>query len=222
MDQTPWNLGELREHVRTLPDESQIALSYISSMGWADQIFTYHFCEARDALRAIPVDKDPNSITNHELLFAPTPENDRNKLIVRANVIACIYTIRNAYDHFAQLCNALLLLPAIPVDECNFYKVKNRLPQSILKEELEQLSQSEWFKYIAAYSNTSKHRALVQQSMHISFVNGTAGIRADGFVHDQAHEPRLISDLLEGVLEVKNQIIVCGRALNAQVLGTNG
>lgn len=222
MDETPWNLKELRDHVRRLPGDRQFILSAISSLDWSDRIFRYHFCEARDALRAIPIDNDPNSIKNHELMFSSSDEHDWNMLVVRANVIACIHTVRNAYDHLAQLCNALLVSPPIPVDKCDFHKVRDRLPQSALKQELDMLSASQWFKYVAAYSNTSKHRTLIQQSLHLSYADGTAGLRAEGFTHDQAYAPYMVGDLLEGILWVKNHILACGKALNSQVVRANG
>jgi hypothetical protein len=143
-------------------------------------------------------------------------------LVVRANVIACIHTVRNAYDHLAQLCNALVLIPPITVKDCDFNKVRRRLPQSELLDEFDRLGDSDWFKYVAAYSNTSKHRALVQQSFHLSYANGTAGLRAESFQHDQSYPSYMIGELLEGILEVKNNIIACGRALNKLVLPANG
>ena len=206
-----------------MPGDRDFVLSAISSLDWSDRIFRYHFCEARDALRAIPVDRDdPASFKNHELLFMSSEEHEKNMLIVRANVIACIHTVRNAYDHLAQLCNALLLSPTIPIDKCDFHKVRERLKPSQLKEEFCTLSASPWFKYIGAYSNTSKHRALVQQSIHLSYADGVAGIRAEAFTHDQTYGPYMVGDLLEGVLQVKNHILACGKALNAQVLPVNG
>ena len=222
MDKVPWNLKALREHVQQLQGDRQFILSVISSLDWSDRIFRYHFCEARDALRALPIDEDPSSIKNHELLFLSSDEHDQNMLIVRANVVACIHTVRNAYDHLAQLCNALLISPVLPIEKCDFYKVRERLPQSNLRHELDTLSESQWFKYIAAYSNTSKHRALVQQSLHLSYADGVAGLRAESFTHDQTYGPYMVGDLLEGILWVKNHIIACGRALNGQVVSANG
>lgn len=151
-------------------------------------------------------------------MFSSSDEHDYNMLVVRANVIACIHTVRNAYDHMAQLCNALLLSPAISIDKCDFHKVRDRLPQSNLRQELDTLSASRWFKYIAAYSNTSKHRALVQQSLHLSYTDGVAGLRAESFTHDQTYGAYMVGDLLEGILGVKNHIIACGCALNSQVV----
>ena len=206
-----------------MPGDRKLVLSAISSLDWSDRIFRYHFCEARDALRAIPIDKDdPASIKNHELLFMSSEEHEHSMLVVRANVIACIHTVRNAYDHLAQLCNALLLSPSIPVEKCDFHRVREQLQPSPLKQELDTLSASPWFKYVAAYSNTSKHRALVQQSMHLSYIDGVAGLRAEAFTHDQTYGPYMVGDLLEGILQVKNHILACGKALNAQVLPVNG
>lgn len=192
-------------------------LAFVSSLDWADQIFRYHFVLARDALKRIPIDEDPESVANFELLLSLSEEQSYALLETRANVLACIHTVRNAYEHFAQLCNALLLEPKIPVDECALYKVRARLPDSELKHELDLLVGSGWFKYVAAYSNTSKHRALVQQSLHLSFADGVAGVRAEGFTHDADYPPHMIGDLLEGVLSVKNQIVTCGNALSRQL-----
>lgn len=155
-------------------------------------------------------------------MFSPSEEHDHNTLVVRANVIACIHTVRNAYDHLAQLLNALLLTPPLPIKDCDFHKVRKLLPQSDLRQELDTLSESPWFKYVAAYSNTSKHRSLVQQSLHLSFADGIAGLRAEGFEHGEAYSAYMVGDLLDGILEVKNRIIDFGLVLNSQVLPANG
>jgi hypothetical protein len=155
-------------------------------------------------------------------MFSSSDEHDHNMLVVRANVIACIHTVRNAYDHLAQLCNALVLTPPIDLKECDFKKVRRRLPRSDLLDEFDRLGDSEWFKYIAAYSNASKHRALIQQSFHLSYANGTAGLRAESFQHDKPYPSYMIGELLEGILEVKNNIIRCGRALNRLTVSAKG
>ena len=142
-------------------------------------------------------------------------------LVVRANVLACIHTVRNAYEHLAQLCNALLIAPPISIEACDLRKVHKRLPPSTLRKELDVLLESQWFQYVAAYSNASKHRSLVQQSLHLSFSDGVAGVRAESFTHDKDYPPYMVGDLLEGILEVKNHIIACGRALNDQVVPAN-
>lgn len=218
LERERWNLKELREHIRTLPKERKVALAFVTSLDWADRIFKYHFCEARDALRSVPIDEDPNSIKNHELMFSSTDEHEFSMLVIRANVTACIHTARNAYDHLAQLCNVLLLDPPMSVESCDFHRVRRSLPESELRNKLDLLAESDWFQYIAAYSNTSKHRMLVQQSLHLSYADGIAGIRAESFEHDKAYPSHMVGDLLEGILEVKNQIIICGRTLNDEII----
>lgn len=217
MERPRWNLKVVREHAHRHCPDRRTVLAFVTSLDWSDQIFRYHFVLARDALKRLPVDEDPASIANFELLLRLSVDHSHALLETRANVLACIHTVRNAYEHFAQLCNALLLEPQIPIDECGLYKVRARLPDSELKHELDVLAGSDWFKYIAAYSNTSKHRALVQQNMHLSFAEGVAGVRVEGFTHDKDYPPHMVGDLLEGVLGVKNQIITCGNALNRQL-----
>ena len=187
-------------------------------MAWSDRIFRYHFCLLRDTLRAIPADPDPNSPKNWHLVFAASDEYEDQLLAVRANLIACVYTVRNAYDHLAQLVNAMLMPKPMSVGQCDLPRLVPRLPASPVKDELVRLIDSPEFKYVAAYSNTSKHRGLVKQSFHISFEEGTVGVRAESFSYGTGYSARMVSDLLEDLLAVKNRIIECGKALNAQVL----
>lgn len=222
MEKLSWNFKELRDHVRRTADDPQSVLNLIASLDWSDRLFRYHFCTARDTIRAVPLDDDPSSVISLDRVFRSAEQNDHELLVVRANVLACIHTVRNAYDHLAQLCNATLLAPPIPVERCDLHRLHKRLPPSDLRDELDALTGSHWFKYVSAYSNASKHRALVQQGLHLSFADGVLGVRVDGFTHDQDYPPYMVGDLLEGVLGVKNQIIACGCALNRLVLSPSG
>jgi hypothetical protein len=221
MDRPSWNLKELRDHVRTLPGDRKFMLDVIASLDWSNQIFQYHFQTARDALREIPVDDEPNMRSNLELLFSSSEEHDYRMLVIRANVLSCVHTTRNAYDHLAQIINALMLSSSIPIKDCDIKKVHRRLPSSKLHQEINNLLESHWFQYVAAYSNASKHRALVQQALYLSFSDGKAGIRAESFTHDKVYPAYMVGDLLDGILEVKNHIVACGSALNSELLRAN-
>ena len=196
-------------------------LSVITSLDWSDRIFRYHFDTARDALRDIPVDDERNFRSSLESLFTSSEEHDYKMLVIRANVISCVHTARNAYDHLAQLINALILSSAIPVKDCDIKKVHKALPSSNLRQELDHLIASHWFQYVVAYSNTSKHRALVQQALHLSFADGKAGVRTNAFTYDKDYPAYSVGDLLDGILEVKNNIVACGSALNSELLRAN-
>ena len=65
-----------------MPGNRQFVLSVITSLDWSDRIFRYHFDTARDALRDIPVDDEPNFRSSLESLFTSSEEHDYKMLVI--------------------------------------------------------------------------------------------------------------------------------------------
>lgn len=193
-------------------------MAFISSVADTDMIFRYHFDLAKEALDRIDLPKEGVTVSAFETVFMGSKRQSLDLLAIRANVLACIHCVRNGYDHFAQLCNILLLDSQLSPSVATLYKVRVNLPQSSLKVLLDEIAASHWFKYVNDFSNTSKHRALVQQSLHLSFADGIAGVRTEAFSHERDYPAYMVGELLEGILELKNQIVPCGVALNESVL----
>lgn len=90
------------------------------------------------------------------------------------------------------------------------------MPASSLTSRLEVLLQSDWYNYVAAFTNTSKHRQLVQHLMTVSIEENRAGIRLAAFTYgNRSFKAYWAHEVLCGAIEVKNGIIECGRLLNA-------
>jgi hypothetical protein len=212
----PWNLDVLREHIRRQGAETDFLLEVADSLGRSVNIFRYHLFTARDALKGI-VDERHSVDKALDVVFGEQQEAYRYaKLVSEAHMFGCFHVARSMFDMFAQLVNGLVLNSSLSVRDCDIWRVHKPLAASDLKAEIGQLLESAWFDYVSDVVNTIKHRRLVQHSFTISFDDNVAGIRIGAFQYgDRSHPPYWANEVLEGILEVKNRIVGCGRTLNA-------
>lgn len=219
MSPTGWNLEELRLHVRAVRSNHDQILQVIGSISRSIQIFRYHMQTARDAMQGIVDEAEPQGSENFMLLFGASERQEEfayAKIVCEANIIGCLYTARNLWDLFSQLVNALIVVRPLAVSDCSINRVSAAMPASSLKARLEVLLQSDWYNYVAAFTNTTKHRQLVQHLMTVSMEENRAGIRLAGFTYgDRSFKAYWGHEVLEGAIGVKNAIIECGRLLNA-------
>ena len=215
---TAWNLKELREHVRTQRAADRLTLELIDSVSRSDSIFVYHMITARDALKGILNYEEPQGAENMMLILG---DSDRQedlhyaKVVSEANLIGCIHTARNMLEIFAQLVNRMSLRSSIEVAKCTPKTVASKLPNSELKTKFEELLSSHWFMYTSAFTNTVKHRKLVQHQASISFVDNVVGIKIEAFEYGGAsYQAYWANEFLQGVINLKNGIIDLGRSLS--------
>ena len=187
------------------------------SLGRSVDIFHYHLFTARDALKGI-LDDSHSMVEALDLAFGEQRHAYHHATLVsEAHIHGCFHVARNMFDMF-QLVNGLVLNPAIPVERCDIWKVHEALASSDLREEIGQLLESAWFSYVSGFVNTIKHRRLVQHSFTVSFEDNVAGIRIGAFEYrGKSHPPYSVNEVLHGVLDVKNRIVGCGRALNVLI-----
>lgn len=220
-----WNLAELRDYIRHLGEEKRFLLDVVDSVDRSVLIFRYHLFTARDALKGIVDDHDPIGRKNFEFILGSSEQQkdfNRARLVSEANIIGCIHTARNIFDIFAQLVNGLALNSAIEIRSCNIHAVHDNLPPSPLKDCISELRDSDWFNYISGFINTTKHRRLIQHSFTLSFAEGFAEVRISAFKYNGRDYPAYwANEVLRGVVEVKNRIIVCGCALNRHCVTNN-
>lgn len=199
------------------PDPDQV-LELINSISRSIPIFRYYMTTARDAMKGIVDETEPQGSENFMLIFGISEKQDEfayAKIVSEANIIGCLYTARSLWDLFAQLVNALTLVVPLTVDRCNIKSVSDLIPISPLKAKLDGLLKSHWYTYVAAFINTTKHRQLVQHMMTVSTEEDRAGIRIGGFIYrTKLFKTYWGQEVLEGAIEVKNTIIECGRLLN--------
>jgi hypothetical protein len=213
-----WNLDELRAHIRARNGDPTALLEVVSSIDRSTQIFSYHLITARDALKGIIEEREDVSIKNLEFVFGISNRQDDYayaKIVNEANVIGCIHAARSILDIFSHLINDLLLCSSLQPHICDIVKDHDALPDCDLKDHLGRLLTSYWFNYVSGFINTTKHRRLVPHKFSVSFLSGAAGIQLGAFEYKGTEFPVYTStEVLQGVLDVKNAIVGCGRALN--------
>ncbi|KPN91602.1 hypothetical protein [Pseudomonas nunensis] len=161
-----WKLAELKQHIRTTKPEKNWLLSTVDSVSHSLYIYQYHKSLARKAFDAYHAEHDPDGIKMFAAaMMAGTDEEleeyEEAKLASEANLIAAINITRNTFDILAQLVNVLALPQPLSIERCEIAKVRDALQACKLKTELERVPQLPWYRYLAAFSNTIKHRQLI-------------------------------------------------------------
>lgn len=175
---------------------------------------------ARDAMNGLYSDVR-NEV--EELLFvfgASDRQHDfeHAKIVSEAHIIGCLHTARGIWDLFAQLLNALVLPQPLSVATCDIGRVAEALPPSPLKDAVNRSIESNWYLYVMAFTNTTKHRRLVQHLVSVSFAEQRSGIKLAAFKYNRRAFPAYWdTEVLQGAIEVKNGINECGRLLNAAI-----
>jgi hypothetical protein len=221
---TTWKLKELEQWIEANRPDAKQAADLPRSLSRSAFIIKYHANLARDAFAEFKRTDD-----NHDKMFVAMmsfkPDFGMAALAHEANIIAIIHTVRNYADIFAQLVNTLLMTTTIPEKDCTFGKVANGLPESALKQGMLDLNSSYWFRYLAAFSNISKHRRLLQSKPSVSFEENVSGLRVEQFSYtfsskeSETDFPRCWGhDLLEETYSIYCRILELGQELNAQVI----
>jgi hypothetical protein len=137
----------------------------------------------------------------------------------QAHTLAAFHAVRSMYDIFSQLINQLLLDGKLDISACNIHRATDAMPKSELKSRLETLLESDWFKYVSAFTNTSKHKTLVGHGLNIDLQKNIAAVRFRAFeFKGVSYPPYTSQQALQGLLEVKNEIVFSGRELNQSLL----
>lgn len=141
------------------------------------------------------------------------------KIENEANLLASIHSVRAMYEIFAQLVNSLVLSGHYSVPKCTIYRVAKALPESVLRQEINELTSHYWFQWLSDFVNTIKHRRLMTHTFTLHVDNPSAEILVDGFEYEGREYPAYTdTEILKGTLEVKNKIVDCGNALNRILL----
>lgn len=217
-----WDLNALRTHIGSLDAERTYLIDVVNSIGRANHIFRYHLSEARDAFKGIVDDEDPAGPASLEFILGGSDrQSDFNlaKLSSEANLVACMHTVRNQCDIFGQLVNGLVLEAPMSIGFCSISRVCDRLPSSRIKDELISLLNTHWFSYVNGFINTAKHRKLIQHGFSVSFQEDRSGVKLGMFKYGgQTYPSHWGSEVLQGVVDLNNSLVACGRTLNSACL----
>lgn len=217
-----WDLSVLKQYIRSLNPDKVEMLSTVDSVSHSLLIYQYHKSMARDAFAAYQVERDPDGtkMLTGAMMMGTHDEFEDATLASEANLIAAINITRNTFDIFAQLLNALTLPQPLRIEHCTISKVRDALPECDLKAEITRVTRLPWFQYLSGFSNTIKHRHLVSHepsSKHHEctgeYLGGGAQVAA--FEHQgRKFRSYWVQEVLEGTVEIHNEIVTLGIALN--------
>ncbi|KJZ44857.1 hypothetical protein [Pseudomonas fluorescens] len=224
-----WDLAKLKEHIRTIQPSKEWLLSTVDSVSHSLLIYQYHKSLARDAFAAYHVEHDPEGIKMFvgAMMLGTEDEFEDAKLASEANLIAAINITRNTFDIFAQIVNALALPNPLGIEHCTISKVRDGLPKGVLKMEITRITKLPWFRYLSGFSNTIKHRQLVSHKPSQKHKKETGeylggGAEVAAFEHQgRKFKGYWVQEVLEGTVEMHNEIVGLGIALNEWCLCPN-
>jgi len=122
------------------------------------------------------------------------------------------------WEQFAFLVHDMLIEQKLPIHTVDMNKVtkmlaENRSNNPGLVNSLDELLNSDWYQYMVSFTNTIKHRQLIE--MHFNVSNQWDGFRFSAFNYKgRCFEQKSSAEIIDGVLEVCNHIIDSGNHLN--------
>jgi hypothetical protein len=224
-----WDLPALKEHIRTSEPDKKWLLSTVESVYQSLCIYQYHKNAARKAFAAYNADHDPDGIKMFAAAMMAGSDEELEefaaaKIASEANLIAAINITRNTFDIFAQIVNAMALPNPIPIEDCTISKVRDTLPEGPLRKEITRATKLHWFRYLAGFSNTIKHRQLISHKTSQKYEEGTGeylggGAEVAAFKHHRKEfKSYWVQEVLQGTVEMHNEIVSLGITLNEHCL----
>lgn len=220
---TKWELTTLQDWVQTNHPENTIAVNLIKSLSRAALVAQYHRYTAWNAFESYR-----KSEGDHREMIAAILSFDKDfgwaALVYEANLIAFVHSVRNYADLLSQLVNVLAVAAPKEVRNCTIHQTITDLSESKLRTLLKDLRASHWFQYLAAYSNTAKHRQLITSNPSVSFVEDVSGLKVEAFDYkhqnfpEQSYPEYWGHEVLEGAYEVYIKLLECGQELNQHVI----
>ncbi len=219
MTKATWELKKLRVHVQQ--NSSVRLVELVDSLSRSFEILEFHITNAGTAMDSFVDPTEKPTLENVAKILEWSKSRDEiqtQKLASEAHLISCMYSIRSIFDIFANLIDALLLDYQIGVERCDIRRVRDRLPDSRFKAQLNEVLNSHWFKYASAFINITKHRQLIRQSPTASFEEDRVGIRVDGFKYGgKDFAPVWATDVLDGVSDLANLTVTLGKMFNETI-----
>jgi hypothetical protein len=218
-----WNLLALRTHIGG--SASQIEL--LSSIEQVLAVFEYHKEMARDAFKGHAA-KSLSDSDRFQFSMGWNRAVAVARVASEAHAVGLLLYTRALWDQFAQLVNMLVLHGKLSVDGCSIHAVLrelNTVPStatSPLRDGIDALVTSDWFKYVDAFMNTTKHRRCVQHA--VDYSGDTLEVSVAAFEYQRGSGPLQTfpayrsREVLEGAIQVRNKITECGEALNTACL----
>jgi len=208
-----WNLEELKS--LCIAKNVTYPQDFVETLGRKMDIVKYHIQQAEDAWTKL--------FQNNLEVRGGSPEWNVAALAAGAESEAAVHVLYTMLDILAQVINAIVLNGALPEKDVNLWSVKSKLPAisstTPIISKIQQLVDSQAFKYVRAASNTIKHRRLLDLTYRAEYGTGRRnqdGIVFKSFSYDGDLFPEVwIGDILDSYVKpVFDALLEIGNSIN--------
>ncbi|MGF0666851.1 hypothetical protein ACQRWG_03360 [Stenotrophomonas maltophilia] len=226
-----WDLKELRGHVERLFGVEQLRTvnQCLRTIGDRREFSRYHFNEAKDRMEGARQGRETFELT--AALLGAFDTDDRQfstaQFQAYAHTVACVQNMHAVVDnmvHFAYYVLGANLDPATRIEkerDITWSKVSKKLVAGPIKDGLSALLDDPGFTYLAALSNHSKHRSIVEVSYSVNFESDAVehGLRFNLFTYDGVTYPTkwVRPTLIDEYQRQEGLILTIGNAVNDEL-----
>ncbi|UOV07427.1 hypothetical protein MUU77_11150 [Pseudoxanthomonas sp. F37] len=226
-----WDLGELRRQVERLFGEEQLRTvnQALRTIGNRREFSRFHYNEARLRMEEVVEGRADFELTAALLGAFDTDERQfsTSRFQAYAHTVACVHNMHSVADnmvHFAYFALGANLRPEARISnerDITWPKVSKKLAAGPIKQGLSALLDDPGFTYLAAVSNHSKHRSIIEVGYSVNFGSEEVehGLRFSPFSYDGiAYPPTWVRPTL--VNEYQRQeglILTIGNAINDEL-----
>lgn len=226
-----WDLKELRGHVERLFGVEQLRTvnQCLRTIGDRREFSRYHFNEAKDRMEGALQGRETFELT--AALLGAFDTDDRQFSTAQfqafAHTVACVQNMHAVVDnmvHFAYYVLGANLDPATRIEkerDITWSKVSKKLVAGPIKDGLSALLDDPGFTYLAALSNHSKHRSIVEVSYSVNFESDAVehGLRFNPFTYDGVTYPTkwVRPTLIDEYQRQEGLILTIGNAVNDEL-----
>ncbi|PJL06183.1 hypothetical protein [Stenotrophomonas maltophilia] len=226
-----WDLKVLRGHVERLFGEEQLRTvnQCLRTIGDRREFSRYHFNEAKGRMEGALQGRETFELT--AALLGAFDTDDRQFSTARfqayAHTVACVQNMHAVVDnmvHFAYYVLGVNLDPATRIEkerDITWSKVGKKLVAGPIKDGLSALLDDPGFTYLAALSNHSKHRSIVEVSYSVNFESDAVehGLRFNSFTYDGVTYPTkwVRPTLIDEYQRQEGLILTIGNAVNDEL-----
>ena len=213
-----WDLKELKALIldRYSKTEYVQASELISTLQWKFEAYEYHKGLYFEACKAEP----ESSLEAQRLMFGSDESSidfHRNVSIQQFNSVAAASTIHTMPEVFAQLVAMLLLSGQLMnKHEVSIFKIRKSLSEGPIKAYFDVLSQSEYYRYLTAFVNMSKHVSMSQPSYTVHYQPElTHGLLFKSFQYKGNDFAEKTTELfIEELHGIRNDLVLAGSLFN--------
>lgn len=226
-----WNLNELRGHVKRLFGDQQLRVvnQCLRSIDDRRGFSRYHFNEAKRRMDEVLQGREGIEVTAALLGAFDTDELQFSTARFQsyAHTVACVQSMHAVVDtmvHFVYFALGANLDAARRIErerDITWPIVKKKLAVGTIRDGLSALLDDPGYVYLAALSNHSKHRSIIEVSYSANFESDTVehGLQFSSFSYDGVAYPTkwVRPTLIDEYQRQEGLILAIGNAVNEEL-----